>query len=90
VPRLGDAAGGRSAWRGAEVTKLLRKAFEQASELPPEEQDAVARWLLEELASERGWDSAFRGSADRLKELADEALQEAREGRTEELDPDRL
>jgi hypothetical protein len=72
------------------VTRLLKKAFDQASELPPEEQDAVGRWLLEELALEKRWDNAFRASADRLKELAEEALQEAREGRTEELDPDRL
>ena len=47
-------------------------------------------WLLEEIASEKRWEEAFRASADRLKALAEEALQEAREGRTEELDPDRL
>ena len=72
------------------MTQLLKKAFDQASQLPPEEQDALARWLLEEMASERRWDEAFRASADRLKALAEEALQEAREGRTEEFDPDRL
>jgi hypothetical protein len=72
------------------VTQLLKKAFDQASQLPPEEQDALAGWLLEEIASEARWEKAFGGSADRLKALADEALQEAREGRTEELDPDRL
>jgi hypothetical protein len=72
------------------VTQLLRKAFDQASRLPPEEQDALATWILEEMASERRWDEAFQASADRLKQLAEEALQEAREGRTEELDPDRL
>jgi len=68
------------------VTQLLRKAFDQASRLPPEEQDALATWILEEMASERRWDEAFHASTDRLKQLADEALQEAREGRTEELD----
>lgn len=72
------------------MTKLLRKAFDQASRLPPEEQDALAAWILEEMASERRWDEAFHASADWLKQLAEEALQEAREGRTEELDPDRL
>ncbi len=45
---------------------------------------------MEEMVSEKRWDEAFRASADRLKKLADEALQEAREGRSEELDPDRL
>ncbi len=72
------------------MTQLLKKAFDQAAQLPPEEQDALAKWVLEEMASERRWDEAFRASADRLKALAEEALQEAREGRTEELDPDRL
>lgn len=72
------------------MTQLLKKAFDQASQLPPEEQDSLAKWLLEEIASEGRWEEAFRASADRLKALAEEALQEAREGRTEELDPDRL
>ena len=72
------------------MTQLLRKAFDQASQLPPDEQDALATWILEEMASERRWEGAFHASADRLKRLADEALQEARDGRTEELDPDRL
>jgi hypothetical protein len=72
------------------VTQLLRKAFDQASQLPPDEQDAPATWILEEMASERQWDEAFHASAERLKRLADDALQETREGRTEELDPDRL
>lgn len=72
------------------MTQLLKKAFDQASQLTPEEQDELAKWLLEEMASEKRWDEAFGASADRLKALAEEALQEAREGRTEELDPDRL
>ena len=72
------------------MTQLLKKAFDQTAQLTPEEQDALAKWVLEEMASERRWDEAFRASADRLKALAEEALQEAREGRTEELDPDRL
>lgn len=72
------------------MTQLLRKAFDQASQLPPDQQDALAKWILEEMASERRWDEAFLASADRLKQFADEALQEARDGRTEELDPDRL
>ncbi len=72
------------------MTQLLRKAFDQASQLPPEEQDALATWILEEMDSERRWDEAFHASADRLKELAEEALEEAREGRTEKLDPNRL
>ncbi len=35
------------------MTDLLKKAFDVASRLPEHEQDAVAEWLLTELASER-------------------------------------
>ncbi|MDZ4340058.1 MAG: hypothetical protein U1B94_07570 [candidate division NC10 bacterium] len=72
------------------MTKLLKKAFDEASKLSEEEQDALARILLEELASERRWEELFAGSRDLLGRLADEALAEHRAGRTEELDPERL
>ena len=72
------------------MTELLKKAFEQAEELPREEQDAFARWLLGELASEKRWSEAFAASQARLADLANEALEEHRAGQTEPLDPDRL
>lgn len=55
-----------------------------------EEQDALARWLLEELASERRWAAAFAQRPDLLGQLADEALAEHRAGHTVPLDPDAL
>ena len=72
------------------MTNLLEKAFAEASKLPETEQDAVAEWLLEELASERRWDKAFEASAAELAELADEAIAEHRQGRSEALAPDSL
>lgn len=72
------------------MTKLLEKAFAEAAKLPEEEQDALARLLLEEIASERRWDELFARSQDLLSELANEALAEHRAGRTRELDPDKL
>lgn len=72
------------------MTKLLKKAFDEASRLPQKEQDAFARILLEELASERRWEELFAGSHDLLGQLADEALAEHHAGRTEELDPRKL
>jgi hypothetical protein len=72
------------------MTKLLQKAFDEASKLPDSEQDRLGRILLEELASERRWEELFAGSHDLLAELADEALAEHRAGRTEKLDPDKL
>ena len=72
------------------MTKLLKKAFAEVSSLPPAEQDAVANWLLAELASERRWDEAFASSQSALERLADEALGDHRAGRTRKLDPDAL
>jgi len=72
------------------MTKLLQKAFEEASKLPEGEQDVLGRILLEELASERRWDDLFAGSHGLLAELADQALAEHRAGRTEKLDPEKL
>ena len=72
------------------MTKLLQRAFEEASKLPENEQEALGRILLEELASERRWEDFFAGSHDLLAELADQALTEHRAGRTEKLDPEKL
>jgi hypothetical protein len=72
------------------MTKILQKAFDEASKLPEVEQDTLGRILLEELASERRWEELFAGSEDLLAELADQALAEHRAGRTEKLDPEKL
>lgn len=69
---------------------MLNKAFEEASKLDETEQDAVGRWLLEKLASDRSWDEAFAHSQDALRDLAAEAIKEHRSGRTYPLDPDTL
>jgi len=71
------------------MTKL-EKAFAEASKLPKEEQEMFASWILEEIASERQWTTRFAGSHDRLSKLADEALEELNDDRTEELAPDEL
>lgn len=72
------------------MTRLLEKAIAEASKLPEEEQNALAKWILEELQSEKRWTEAFAGSQEGLNQLAKEALAEHREGRTEALDPDNL
>ncbi len=72
------------------MTKLLEHAFQEASNLPVIQQNMIARWLLEELATERKWDSLFAKSEDFLAGLADEALKEHRAGRTKPLDLDSL
>jgi hypothetical protein len=41
------------------MTKLLEQAIESVRDLPPQEQDAMARIMLDELESERLWDLRF-------------------------------
>ena len=68
------------------MNKLLETAFAEASRLPEEEQEAFAAWMLDELASERRWQTLLERRPDVLERLADEALADYRAGRTEELD----
>ena len=72
------------------MTKALRKAFEVASRLPDREQEELAAAILEELAADERWETAFAESQAALKRLGDEARNEHRAGRTEALDPDAL
>lgn len=72
------------------VTKLLEKAIEEVSKLPREEQDEFTALILRELESEAKWDGLLRKSSDQLGDLAQEALAEHREGKTEPLNPDEL
>ena len=72
------------------MTELLEEAFAKAARLPDHEQDAFARWLLDELESERRWSRAFETSQGQLAELAREALEDHLADRTEPPGPDRL
>lgn len=72
------------------MTKVLEKAFDQASKLSESEQNALGEWLLTELESEREWDQVFARSQEVLADLARKALAEHRRGETKELDPDSL
>jgi hypothetical protein len=72
------------------MTSLLERAFEVASKLPAIEQNILARTLLDEIECERKWGELFAGSEDILAKLAAEALQEEAQGRTTELDPNKL
>lgn len=71
------------------MTDLLREAFDAASRLPEEEQDAVAEWLLAELRWEERWKERFACTQGALSALAREALDEQERGETEDLAPTR-
>lgn len=72
------------------MTRLLDEALAKLAELPDWEQDAVAKWILEEFASEQRWERVFADSEEKLASLADDALAEHHRSRTEELNPDDL
>ena len=72
------------------MTELLEEAFAKVARLPDHEQNAFARWLMDELEFERRWSRAFETSQGQLAELAREALEDDLADRTEPLDPDRL
>ncbi len=67
------------------MSKLLKQAFAKLAELPEADQDSIATWLLEELDSERRWESLLSESADALGRLADEALIDPRQWQVDRL-----
>lgn len=71
------------------MTKL-EIAFAEAAKLPMKEQEALASWILEEIASEKRWSELFYRSQEALSEMADEALDEYHTGNTSPLEPKKL
>ena len=72
------------------MTRLLEKAFKEASKLPVVEQNALAKWMVEELEAEKEWEQIFAESEDVLDRLANEAIEAHKKGKTKPLDIDRL
>ena len=72
------------------MTQLLQQAFAKASKLPEVEQNVFARWVLEELISEKRWEKTFVESEDVLSKLAGIALKEHKRGKTKSLNLDAL
>jgi hypothetical protein len=69
---------------------MLKNAFAEASKLPAIEQNALARWIINEIESDRKWDKLFAESEDVLGQLALEALEEENSGKTTKLNPSQL
>ena len=72
------------------MTKTLQKVIDEVAQLPPDEQETFAAWMLEELRSEQRWNELFARSQDMLARMADEALAEHKAGKSLPLDPDTL
>lgn len=72
------------------MTKLLEDAFNQASKLPEMEQNVIGRWLLDEIKADKKWEKLFAASEDALEQLAREATAEYENGKTNDLDIEKL
>ena len=72
------------------MTTLLETAFEKVSALPEMEQNIYAKNLLDEIESEKKWDSAFSESEDLLGQMADSALEDFKNNDTKSLNQDQL
>lgn len=87
MPLLGSPVMVRYTWV---MTGALDAAIAKLATLPPEEQDRVARWLLDELRDEEHWANQFGVSQNALSKLAAEAQADRAAGRATALDPDKL
>jgi hypothetical protein len=63
------------------MTQLLQQALQAVQKLRPEQQDAIAALILDELADDQRWDEAFGRSQDQLARLADKARADIAAGR---------
>jgi hypothetical protein len=72
------------------MTRTLDAAIAKLANLPSEEQDRVASWLLDELRDDEHWTRQFGASQAALSKLAAEARADRTAGRTTALDPEKL
>ena len=72
------------------MTHLMEKAIERLRAVPEPEQEALARFLLNELEDDERWGSSTARHADALGRLAERVLASDARGECEPLDPDKL
>lgn len=67
------------------MTQLLEKVLCEVYKLPPDQQDAIATIILEELEDERRWDKSFAESQDQLAKLAEKVRSDIKAGRVKKI-----
>ena len=72
------------------MTEMLDAAVAKLAALPPNEQDRIAQWLLQELPDEDLWERRLSETQAALGKLAIETRQERAAGNATELTPDKL
>ncbi|MYF97692.1 hypothetical protein F4212_00945 [Candidatus Poribacteria bacterium] len=72
------------------MTQLLEKVLIEVYKLPPEQQDAIAAMILEELEDEQRWDKTFAESQDKLELFAQKVKVDIKAGRVKKMGIDEL
>ncbi|MHC4887107.1 MAG: hypothetical protein ACYTGH_18675 [Planctomycetota bacterium] len=72
------------------MTKLLEQAFQKASELPDSVQDLLAQEVMDEILWEMKWDKELESKSPMLQNMAQKALEDYKNGKTESKGFDQL
>ncbi|NEP90718.1 MAG: hypothetical protein F6K18_30065 [Okeania sp. SIO2C2] len=67
------------------MTNVIEQALTKLSQLPENQQEAIAYLILAEIEDEKKWAENFANSQDQLAQLADEAIAEFKQGKTQPL-----
>jgi len=68
------------------MTELLENVLRKVAALSREEQDAIAAQILETLEDEAAWQARLAQNPEKLRRMAEEALEEHRRGDTRPID----
>ena len=68
------------------MTRLLEDALRKVGKLSEDEQNGIASQILETIEDEEAWAKMLRKNPAKLRELAENALDEHRRGKTRPLD----
>jgi hypothetical protein len=67
------------------MTQRLEQAISELAKLPEPAQDAIATFILDQIADDVAWDDAFSRSQDQLAELARKAREDVAAGRVHRM-----
>jgi hypothetical protein len=69
---------------GNVMSQLLDQAVERIRKLSDADQEAIAAIILAEIEDDRRWEESFARSPDKLKALAERAIEQVREEKVDE------
>lgn len=72
------------------MTRLMEQAIERLRAIPESQQDQLAQFVLNELASDEHWARSTHAGLDGLQRLAERVLADDANGACEPLDPETL